>query len=236
MNVRSVLGPVIFAGAFLPVPALVGGQTPARFEVVPRLGVYAPTREVGPAAHAAGPWYLRLERIDAAPAFELEGRVTWPGAHFATRLVGLATLPANVSGFFDCYPGLACPAILLPSDAEAMVLAAALDVVVSPLDPGGSVRPFAFAGFGVKRYRFEWSDAATFVMGGKEAESGLTLRAGVGAELQVWRQSFRVEVADWWSDVGPKVGEDPGILGLSAPRRHVQHDLAVSLGWRLLDF
>jgi hypothetical protein len=234
MNAGRVIGTLALVAGL--EPASVAAQAPLRFEVVPRAGMLAPMREIGPAARAGGPWYLRLERADAAPAFEMEIRVSGPGSRLAARLVGLATLPADVSGFFDCYPGLACPAVLLPSAAEAAVLAAAVDVLYSPLRGVQAIRPFAALGVGVKRYRITWPDAAVLVRGGEHSESTPTVRAGAGVEFAVLGQSVRAEVADWWSPEGRKISEDPGLPGLSAPRRRAQHDIAVSLGWRLLRF
>lgn len=236
MNPQNAARSLIALAALpiLPVESLA--QTPDRFAIVTRAGVYAPTRDIGPAAPAGGPWYLRLEQADAAPAFELELSAKLPGDHFATRLVGLATLPADVSGFFDCYPGLACPAVLLPSDAEMGVLAAALDVLYSPMRADRPIRPFAMVGAGIKQYRFSWPDAAVLVTSGDHAETAATLRAGVGIEFDLAGQSIRAELADWWSARGSKIGDDPGIQGLSAPRRRAQHDITLSIGWRLVRF
>lgn len=231
MNGRVI--EVVAAGGLL-FAAAARAQSPLRIEVVPRAAMYLPRNELGPAAPAGGAWFLHLERMDAAPAFEMEVRVLPAGSPLSLRLVGLATLPAEAPGFFNCYPGLACPAVLLESTAEVSVLGAAADLVWSPLGAASPVRPFLLLGAGVKRYHYSWPAPAVLVEAGEDAESAFAAHAGAGLEFAVLGQSIRVEVADWWSGEGAAIGDDPGVAGFSAPRRRQQHDVAVSIGWRLL--
>jgi len=227
---------IALAGALLLAPGAARAQSPVRIDVVPRAAVYAPRNELGGVAQAGGPWYLRLGRADASPAFELEASIRLPALPFSLRLVGLASLPADVSGIFDCYPGLACPAILLESAAEVRVLGAVADLVWTLLPAMAPVRPFLLLGAGVKRYRYSWPAGEVLAEGGDHAASSFTTHAGAGIEFGVLGQSFRVEAADWWSGRGREIGADPGVAGFGAPRRRPQHDIAVSVGWRMLRF
>jgi hypothetical protein len=227
---------IVLVGALLLAPGAARAQSPVRIDVVPHAAVYAPRNELGGVAQAGGPWYLRLGRADAAPAFELEAGIRFPVLPFSLRLVGLASLPADVSGTFDCYPGLACPAILLESAAEVRVLGAVADLVWMPLPAVAPVRPFLLLGAGVKQYRYSWPAAVALVEAGKHTASSFAAHAGAGIEFGVLGQSFRVEAADWWSGEGAAIGEDPDLPGFGAPRRRPQHDLVLGIGWRMLRF
>lgn len=218
---------------FLPARAPAQG---VHIDVAPRFVAYVPTSDLDGVAPAGDPWYLKLGQADAAGALEVESRLLWPSGRFAFRVFGLATLPADVSGIFDCYPGLACPAVLLRSNAEMVVLAAAVDVQYSPRHPGSAVRPYASFGVGVKRYRFSWPDADVIVLAGDHADTSPAVRAGFGVEFNFRGQSIRAEVADWWTDEGDEIRTLPGTASQLAPRRRAQHDIAVSIGWRLLSF
>lgn len=235
MTTRYHVGLLAVAGLF-GLAAAASGQAPIRLEIIARAGLYAPTSAVGPAAPATGPWYLRLEQVEAAPVLEVEFRSTWPGSRFGLRLVGLVTGRADAAGVFDCYPGLACPAVLLESDAEAMVIAVAADVLYHASPAARRLRPFLLAGAGVKRYRFRWPAAVVIVPAGDHAESALALHAGAGVEVGIGGLSMRVELADWWSGEGPDIGVDPGVPSVRAPRRRAQHDVTLNIGVRLFRF
>jgi len=235
MNTRK-FPRVALVGAMLLAPGAARAQSPVRIDVVPRAAVFAPRNELGGVAQAGGPWYLRLGRADASPALELEASIRLPALPFSFRLVGLASLPADVSGIFDCYPGLACPAVLLESAAEVRVLGAVADLVWRPLPLVAPVRPFLVLGAGVKQYRYSWPAPEVLVEAGEHAASSFTAHAGAGIEFGVLGQSFRVEAADWWSGEGAAIGEDPGLPGFGAPRRRPQHDLVIGIGWRMFRF
>jgi hypothetical protein len=91
---------------------MVVAQGPGRFKLIPQAGRYAPLEDLGPVAPAAPTWFRRLERADPALAFGASAEPCSPGSRLRTRIAGLATLTANATGFFDCYPGVACPTIL----------------------------------------------------------------------------------------------------------------------------
>lgn len=235
MPMRTISRAVIPAIAALAGPVVVTGQSP-EFDLTPRFAAYTRTSEIGPVTLATHPWYLDLEQIDPTGAFELEARLRWPQSHFAFRLVVLATLPADVSGTFRCSPGFACPDVLLTSDADAQVLGAALDAQYSFVDPGRTVQPFVALGGGIKHYRFSWPDATVIVTSGNHSDTAPVLRLGAGLEFRFRGQSIRAEVADWWTGEGDEIGTLPGNASQLPPRRQAQHDIAASIGWRLLSF
>jgi len=231
MRTRLTLG---LAGVLALVPALSQAQERVRFlEITPRAGLYAPTRDIGPAAPGEGPWYLQLEQVDPSLTIELSAQARWPSARVQTRISGLHALPSSVSGEFQCGPGQVCPSVLLPVHAEVSVLAAVADIIVSPF-AGQRVRPYTALGAGIKRYGFSWGDAPVFMTAGSHSETSFTLHAGIGVEVVIGANHFRVEIADYWSGRGPVVA--PAGAGIDALRRGAQHDLGFSLGWRLLRF
>jgi len=124
--------------------------------------------------------------------------------------------------------------VLLESSADVSVVAGLADVVWSPRIDAG-VRPYALAGFGLKRYAYEWPDAATLVGAGSHSETGAALHLGVGATFDLFGGSFRAEAGDIWSGQGSELGTATG-GGADLPRRNAQHDISVTLGWRVLRF
>jgi hypothetical protein len=153
----------------------------------------------------------------------------------STRVSGLFVLPSNVAGEFRCGPGQACPDVLLPVEADASVLAVVADVMVSPF-PAHRVRPYTALGAGLKRYAFSWPDAPAMVQAGEHTETALTLRAGLGVEVDLAATRLHAEVADVWSGRGPVVASDPQGRPGAGLRRRAQHDIALSLGVQLLRF
>jgi hypothetical protein len=238
MGARSV---VIALGTLLLAPAMVGAQS--RVGLTPRIGLFAATRDLGPAAPASSVWYLHLERPEPTVAFQLTADAAWPGARVNTRLVALATLRARSAGVFNCYPELACPSILLRSErAEVSTQMALLDVVYSPIRAGAPLRPYAVAGAGVKRYHYRWPDALTLVTAGDDIELAPTLNVGLGTSLVILGASLRAEVADYWSPESDNadryriLASSGAFQPSSALRRRAQHDLVASLGWQILRF
>jgi len=229
-------GRALIVTALLAAPAMARAQSPVRIDVIARAAAYVPGGRLGGVARAGGPWYVRLDRADAAPAFELQASIRLPAWPVSLRVVGLASLPADVDGIFDCYPGLACPAILLESAAEVRVLGAVADLVWAPLAAVAPVRPFLALGAGVKQYRFSWPAPEVLVESGRHTESAFAAHAAVGIELGLIGQVFRIEAADWWTGRGAPIGDDPDLTGFAAPRRRAQHDLVVGIGWRMLRF
>jgi hypothetical protein len=232
MQSRSALA---IAGLVSLIPAVLQAQERVRFDISPRAGLYVPTGAIGPAARGAGPWYLRLDQADPSLTVELSAQARWPGARVQTRVSGLYALPSSVPGEFQCSPGQACPAVLLPVDAEVSVIAAVADVIVSPM-AGERVQPYAALGAGVKRYGYSWDDAMVFMTAGAHSETSFTLHAGLGVEVGVGANHFRLEIGDFWNGRGPVVASGTNGTSMIALRRRAQHDIGVSLGYQLLRF
>lgn len=210
-------------------------QSPVHFEVTPHFGVYSPLNAMGAAAVANSAWYIRLDRMDAAPMFELSAEVGWPSRTVSTRARGMVTLPAEATGMFECYPGLACPSVLLPATASIDVMAAMVDVVYSPF-AASSVRPYAMLGTGLRRYHIEWPAAAVLIDEGVRTETTLAVHAGIGTEVDVPIGSLRVELAAYRSPRGDLLVPPPGTGGFAAEGRRAQNDVAMTIGWQILRF
>jgi hypothetical protein len=222
------------AALLLLAPAAGAAQSGVRIELTPRVGYYAPQDRVGAVAPAGRIWYVELERIEPTASLEASARISWAGSPLSARVHGLVALPSDVSGRFTCYPGLACPEVLMLTTAEATIWAAVADMVFSPLE-SSPMRPFLALGAGVKRYSFSWPDAAVLVEAGTYSENGVALHAGVGLEVSLAGAPLRLEVSDYWSPEGRGLrGPDPDQV--AEPRRSAQHDLAVSLGWSVIRF
>ncbi|MCI0434371.1 MAG: hypothetical protein L0271_12145 [Gemmatimonadetes bacterium] len=146
----------------------------------------------------------------------------------------LYALPSQASGQFECYPGQACPSILLRSDADITILSGIAAAVWS-LRGRGFVRPYLVAGAGFKRYRYEWQDAVTFVEAGEHSETPVAVHGGLGATFHVGGATLWLEAGAFWTPEGG-VLESEGNDRLFTVGRRPQHDLSVVAGWRLLRF
>ena len=212
----------------------VVAQSPVRFDVTPRVGYYAGLSELGLAAPAGESWLLSLERKEPTMSLEMSARLGLPSSRLSARLLGMVALPSETHGEFTCHPGAACPAVFLEADALVTVWSAVADLMYAPFSREARARPFALLGAGVKRYNYSWSEPATLVQAGHYSESGFALHAGLGLELDVIGVPIRVEASDYWSPEGKVLA--PGRNGAPDVRRAGQHDLSITLGWRLLRF
>ncbi len=221
-------------------PALA--QDGRRFELSPQFGVQVPMNPIGPAAPTETAWYLDLERPDAAPSFGVTASVTWPGRWVGARVSAGYTLPSDVHGIFNCYPGLACPSILLESDANVESLTLIVDALLYPLARFAKVRPYIVTGLGVRRFRYEWPEAFTFVTAGSHAETRPVVNGGLGVAVDLLGASLHLELTDAWSPEGDGAGGFR--LQTAGPVSHhpqdlpsrAQHVIGVSLGVRVLRF
>lgn len=217
---------------------VVAGQAP-RFEVTARAGMLFPLNELGAVAPSGDAWHLRLARADATPTFEVAARAAWPGSFIGTRIVGSWAVPTDASGFFNCNPGFACPAVLLPRDAEVGMQSLVGDLIISPLERNDRIRPWAALGAGIRRYDYSWNDG-NLINAGSHSETSLALHAGLGMSLDLPFGALQLEVADYWTPesgavVPIAVPASGGSTG-SVPRRDAQHDIVLNLGWRLIRF
>ena len=225
----------VFA-AFVFSPAPLVAQSAAGIEVIPHVGVYAPLRDFGPAAPATGPWFLQLEQMEPAVSLGASLQVNWPSTRLGTRITGLATLESTASGVFNCYPGLACPSVLLPSEADISVFAALGDLLFSPLGTQGGVSPYVILGAGAKHNRFSWPDAAVLVEAGSYHTTLFGLHGGLGVTIPLGRSALRAEISDLWSPWGDRIAPENALSGARSTRGRPLHDLSVILGWSLLRF
>jgi len=216
-------------------PTSVRAQEGRRFRFVPQVGWVLPQRELGAVAPAGAVRYLELGKTDPTPALGAAVEVPGPISALGLRVSGVALLPAGASGFFDCYPGLACPAVLLEGDADVWALAATADLLFSPFR-GRGVRPTVIAGYGLRRYAYDWAAPPVLVQAGSHRETTHAVRAGLGLSADLLGGSFRLEAVDLWSPRGDRIRPAGPSGQLSAPGRRSQHDLLLSLGWVLLRF
>lgn len=223
---------VVLVLTLLPLFLAVPASAQARFGVTPRVGWYAPLDRFGPAAPVNEVWFLELDRVESALSLEVSADFAWPSNRLSTRVLGLITLPTKAEGFFNCYPGMACPAILLETEAAVTVFTGLVDLVYKPF--AGKLQPYAAVGAGVKRYDFSWPSEEVFIDGGTYGLSGFAMHGAVGAELGLFGTSLRAELADYYS--AGRIVPPSGSMALRPPRREKQHDLGFSLGWRLLSF
>jgi hypothetical protein len=216
-------------------PAPLFAQGSVHVEFIPQVGLYAPLNDAGAVAPTGTAWFLQLERMEPAMSFGAAVQLSWPSARLGTRFSGLATLESSAPGFFDCYPGLACPAVLLTSRADVSVFAALGDLLFSPLGSQSWVNPYLLLGAGAKHYRYSWPDAAVLVPGGSHDATLFALHGGFGLSIPIGQSALRAEVSDLWSPNAPSIrpSGDPGAL---SARGRAQHDLSVSLGWALFRF
>jgi len=227
---------VVVAGVLLLAGWPAAAQSGARFEVAPRLGYLVPLEELGPVAPADGAWYLELQRPDPAPLVGGTARMIWPAAGLAAGVQGWYALASDVAGRFDCYPDIACPAVLLePASARTRVWATGIELQFSPLSAAAALRPFLIGGAGVLGHEYSWTEAPTLVGGGQHAERALALQGGLGLELDLFGAPLRLQATDYWTGEGDRlVGATLDQAGLL--RRAAQHDLNISLGWQLVRF
>lgn len=250
----------VMAGLALAVQAAGALSQGLRVEVSPEVGWYAALEELGNTAPTVGVWYLRLGKME--PAASLGGgiRLSSPSSPFSGRVSGFTTVNAKADANLDCYPGIACPAVIIDADAaDVSILAAMADVLYAPMR--GRVQPHLVLGAGFKHYDYSWDmpqlaapampDYACLAMGicpiswdksenagdrRRYSETTPALRAGLGLTLELGSSALRVEVSDIWSPRGPDIG--PGnVTGARSVRgRNPQHDLLASISWSLLRF
>ncbi len=234
--IRKVLAGwlALSAGGFAG-PGRTAAQEGVRVTVSPHVGVVAPQRDIGGAAPAEGAWFRQLGRVESAPSLGLAGELEWPASPVAVRATALHTAGASARGFFHCYPGLACPSILLPAEPDVGILAVVADAVWR-LRRTGQVRPYGLIGAGVKRYAYTWPDAVALVDAGSHTETSPTVHVGAGVTIDLGRTAFWLELGDLWSGSGGDIGPGLGVPAQPAPGRGAQHDLRFTVGWRLLHF
>jgi len=213
----------------------VHGQSSVELELTPQAGYLIPLNALGAAAPTDEVWYLRLDRMRGTPTFGAVAQLSWPGAHAGVRVHGVYALESDVPGNFSCYPGLACPSVLLNTTARVSVWGAAADFMLAPLPRDGVLRPYLLAGAGLRIYQFSWPAAAVLVQAGDHVERALMLHGGIGLELDVAGAPLWLEVSDYWTREGDRLG-GPELDQVDPARRAAQHDLSLTVGWRLLRF
>ncbi len=203
------------------------------FEITPRIAYFVPRSALGTVTRVSDVVVATFGRAGTSVGFEASGQVSFPGRHLSTRIMGLTTLPADVSGTFSCLPPLPCLALFIPARADLRVTAGVLDMVYSPAN--GSMRPYGVLGAGLKHYSFRWKQDA---QGGMAdfASNAPAAHVGAGIELNALSALIRLELADYWSPAGPDITPPPGSSAWSVPGRRAQHDLTFSAGYRLFRF
>lgn len=227
--ILALMGVVFFLAPSEPGVA----QTSSTWELIPQIGLYFPMTDVGAVATASSARYLRVGQIQPTLSFGLAAEFPFPSDRLTTNFRALATLPSDAPGSFDCFPpDRACELVLIQSKARFMVIAAMADVLFRPFSPRHSVLPFTVVGLGLKHDRFSWPTRGSWVEAGNHTDTSFSLHWGIGCDFDFWRFPFRVELSDYWTPAGDRLFLPDGEIDLST-RRKAQHDLTVTLGWRL---
>jgi hypothetical protein len=229
MRTAAVL--LLLMGALFGSP--VHSVAQVRFGLTPRLGWYVPLRQAGAVAPVNETWFLQLERIDPSVSFELSADVM-SRSGVGVRVMGLVTAPVTAKGAFNCYPGVPCPAILSDTEADVQVATLLADLVYAPFAGSAAVRPYAALGAGVRRFHASYPNLAALIEADSRTEHALALHAALGAEFELFGAVLRAEVADYYSS--NRIAPPEGSQAEQSPKRIAQHDLGISLGWRLLRF
>jgi hypothetical protein len=218
----------------LTLPAYAEAQG-VRIDLAPSAGMIRPLDAPGAVTAIDQAWYLQLERADAAPWFgaTVEARVN--DGPLAARVTALAALPAATRATFNCRPGLACPAVLVESDAELSSITGFLDLVISPLS--GRFRPWLAAGPGLTRFSVDWEAPAVLVEAGHHAETVPLLHAGAGIDIGIGNGALHASVGFLRTPRGDPIGPiDAPTSAVRSVRRAAGTDLLLSVGWSLLRF
>lgn len=223
------------AVAFAAVPINAAAQSPPRFEITPQVGYFAPQEQLGGIARVGNASVVRLNRVDPGVVLIATGQTTWPSARLRTRITAMLTSSLDVGGEIVCMPGQLCLAVFRGTRAHVRVAAAVVDAVYVPIDHGVA-RPYVLLGAGLKRYAFSWSPDDPLLRGANHVDHALAVHSGIGLELDVLGASIRAELSDFWTPkAGTIVPAEPAIAE-SVPGRRAQHDLSVSVGYRLFRF
>lgn len=217
------------------LPSRADAQGRARFAFAPYVGGIAPGESRGFVARVGEADALFIDRIDPGVVLGATADLWWPSSRVRTRITGLVTPPLDADGHFACMTDQPCLASFIGADASARIAAAVVDAVVNlfETDP---VKPYAILGAGIKRYSFSWDTPNPSTSDGSQAENALAIHAAVGFEWQMWGSMIHLEVSDYWSPSADRIEPAPGSGGVAVPGRRAQHDLSITVGYRLFRF
>jgi hypothetical protein len=217
-------------------PATLAAQR-ARLDVIPGAGFHSPREALGAAALIGTGWFATFGEAQSSASFGATAEVTRPGHALGARLSGFVTLPGASHASFNCRPGLACPAVIVESEAEITTANLLADLVYD-LWNAGRIRPWLAAGAGLRHYDISWAAPDVFLVAGSDSETIPALHVAVGVDVRLGPGALRAEIGGLWSAKGDRVppAEDPFGPAPSVAGRAAQRDFLVSLGWRVVRF
>ena len=154
---------------------------------------------------------FNLADVTAAPMLGLGLVLPVVGPGIRPQLRVSYLLPVDVAGnWIPCDPGLACPDIYLPLDAQAdrwqATVGAEFPLAASSLP----LRPYVRVGVGLRRYGFSWkqigAETDNFLLrAGSTGETDLMAGLGLGAAVSMGAFELSFEGAADLSSFGPGV-------------------------------
>lgn len=196
-TVRGLV-PGLLLALLLPVAGEAQGV-----RLIPWVGLYAPTSDLGEASADAVAFGEKESTLAFGATVEFGRRDEMLGFRIGGAYASESEVPIDGVGCTDC--------------ARNTVLAATADLVFRPLPRLLVVQPYALGGAGVKRYSFEFDQGAGSLV---DDQSKFTGHIGVGAQLSLGIVNLNVEISDYVS--GIELGEEQD--------GKTQHDLFFTAG------
>lgn len=184
----------------LAVPAGLQAQ---EVRLIPWVGLYAPTSDLGEAAADAREFGEKESTLAFGATVEFGRRDKMLGFRVGGAYASESDVPVTGIGCTDC--------------VRNTLLAATADLVFRPLPRLLIVQPYALGGGGVKRYSFEFDQGVGTLM---DDQSKFTGHLGVGAQLSLGIVNLNFEISDYVS--GFELEEDQD--------GQTQHDLFFTAG------
>lgn len=206
----------VLVAALTPVTWPGVARAQAQVRLVPQVGLYVPTTELGEIDSVEGA--VELAKMESTLGFGL-GLEFLPGQTWSFRLNALYGTRSEVP-----VRGVGCPDC---GEARSTVAAVTGTAILRPLPNLIVVQPYLMGGAGVKRYDFD-QDAAreeglsAFV----SDQNRLAGQLGAGVEVNAGFATLLFEVSDLVSGFRPGSGDGEG-------SGKTQHDFFITIGLSL---
>lgn len=222
--------------SFLSIVSTTGLSSPTsaqadRLWAEPRLGWAMPTRDLGRTDVIGNAGFGDFQQVDEGVVVGL-GIGASLGPRWAFRVTADRLIGASVAGEWRCAPFVACPAALLPLDAELSRWSVAADAIYRPrthlpLDP------VLFAGAGIQQSELSWgppeADITLPALAFKEREP--IYHAGAGLERRVGDATLFGTLQVTSSRFGGGLYES--IEGVMPEERQRSLDVGITTGMRV---
>ncbi len=203
---RTVNTTVATAAALVMLASPAAAQAPGlEVKLNPRIGLYEPLTKLTDAPNA-------VTEMKGSLAVGLGLELRFGASPFGIR----ANMDYATSSSVETSSG----GVTLGDSPDATLLAVVGDVVLRPLPRLPVVKPYLFAGGGLKQYDVT---ASSVTYESFKNESDLTVHLGGGLDLGLGPFALNAEVGDYvsWSDFRSTAGETD---------KKTQHDLFVTIG------